>query len=104
MTQKQWKQNQRIQNQKIYNRRIKKAFLPVTSGLLAFMVMVGGCALPGNSGQDTGTDYADMLTEARQIATGRMVKDAEALGADAIVGMGSSSQILLTGILNKTKG
>ena len=27
------------------------------------------------------TDYADMLTEARQIATGRMVKDAEALGA-----------------------
>ncbi len=29
------------------------------------------------------TDYADMLTEARQIATGRMVKDAEALGADA---------------------
>lgn len=25
------------------------------------------------------TDYADMLTEARQIATGRMVKDAEAL-------------------------
>ena len=33
------------------------------------------------------TDYADMLTEARQIATGRMVKDAEALGADAVVGM-----------------
>ncbi len=32
------------------------------------------------------TDYADMLTEARQIATGRMVKDAEGLGADAIVG------------------
>ena len=30
------------------------------------------------------TDYADMLTEARQIATGRMVKDAEALGADAV--------------------
>ena len=29
------------------------------------------------------TDYADMLTEARQIATGRMVKDAESLGADA---------------------
>ena len=33
------------------------------------------------------TDYADMLTEARQIATGRMVKDAESLGADAVVGM-----------------
>ena len=55
MTQKQWKQNQRIQNQRIYNNRIKKAFLPVTLGLLAFMVMQGGCALPGNSGQDTTT-------------------------------------------------
>ena len=63
MTQKQWKQNQRIQNQKIYNRRIKKAFLPVTSGLLAFMVMVGGCALPGNSGQDTGTQAASDTDE-----------------------------------------
>ena len=29
------------------------------------------------------TDYAEMLTEARQIATGRMVKNAEELGADA---------------------
>ena len=58
MTQKQWKQNQRIQNQKIYNNRIKKAFLPVTAGLLAFMVMQGGCALPGNSGQDTTTQAA----------------------------------------------
>lgn len=58
MIQKQWKQNQRIQNQKIYNNRIKKAFLPVTLGLLAFMVMQGGCALPGNSGQDTTTQAA----------------------------------------------
>ena len=51
MDQKQWKQNQRIQNRNIYNKRIKRAFLPVTSGLLALMVMVSGCALPGNSGQ-----------------------------------------------------
>ena len=61
MDQKQWKQNQRIQNQKIYNRRIKKAFLPVTAGLFAGMVMFGGCALPGmpgNSGQDTATQTA----------------------------------------------
>ena len=29
------------------------------------------------------TDYADMLTEARQIATGRMVKDARAVGPRA---------------------
>ncbi len=31
-----------------------------------------------------GDRLRDMLTEARQIATGRMVKDAEALGADAL--------------------
>ena len=43
MDQKQWKQNQRIQNRNIYNKRIKRAFLPVTSGLLALMVMVSGC-------------------------------------------------------------
>lgn len=32
------------------------------------------------------TDYAEMLTEARQIATGRMAKNAEELGADAWLG------------------
>jgi len=37
--------------------------------------------------------YTEMLTEARQIATKRMVDEAEALGADAIVNVryGSSS-------------
>ena len=37
--------------------------------------------------------YTDMLTEARQLATKRMVDEAEALGADAIVNIrfGSSS-------------
>ena len=37
--------------------------------------------------------YTEMLNEARQIATKRMVDDAEKLGADAVVGMryGSSS-------------
>ena len=37
--------------------------------------------------------YTDMLIEAREIATNRMVKEAEALGADAIIGIryGSSS-------------
>ena len=43
------------------------------------------------------TDYAEMLTEARQIATGRMVKDAEALGADAIVGMRYASASVMQG-------
>ena len=31
--------------------------------------------------------YKEMVDEARRIATGRMVKEAEELGADAIVGM-----------------
>lgn len=31
--------------------------------------------------------YNDMLTEARQIAIGRMVDEAEAIGANAIIGM-----------------
>ena len=37
--------------------------------------------------------YTEMLNEARQIATKRMVEDAEKLGADAVVGLryGSSS-------------
>ena len=48
MDQKHWKQNQKIKNQ-----RIKKAFLPVVSGLFAGMIILGGCALPGNSGHDT---------------------------------------------------
>ena len=39
------------------------------------------------------TGYTEMLIEARQIATKRMVDEAEALGADAIIGVrfGSSS-------------
>ena len=39
------------------------------------------------------TGYTEMLTEARQIATKRMVDEAEALGADAVLNIrfGSSS-------------
>lgn len=39
--------------------------------------------------------YTEMLNEARQIATDRMVKEAEALNADAIIGVKySSSQVM----------
>ena len=41
--------------------------------------------------------YTEMLAEARQIATGRMVKDAESLGADAIVGMRYASASVMQG-------
>ena len=43
------------------------------------------------------TDYADMLAEARQIATGRMAKDAEAMGADAVVAMRYASSSVMQG-------
>ncbi len=43
------------------------------------------------------SDYAEMLINARQIATGRMVKDAEAIGADAIVCMRYASSSVMQG-------
>ena len=43
------------------------------------------------------TDYTKMLEEARQIAMGRMVKDAEALGADAVVAMRYASSSVMQG-------
>jgi uncharacterized protein YbjQ (UPF0145 family) len=41
--------------------------------------------------------YTEMLNEARQIAMGRMVKDAEELGADAIINMRYSSASVMQG-------
>ena len=41
------------------------------------------------------TGYTEMLIEARQLATKRMVDEAEALGADAIIGLRyGSSQVM----------
>ncbi|MGL4336248.1 MAG: YbjQ family protein [Turicibacter sp.] len=53
----------------------------------AFKSMVGGEL----------TSYNEMLTEARQIAIGRMVDDAESLGANAIVGMRIMSSSVMSG-------
>ena len=41
--------------------------------------------------------YTEMLTEARQIATKRMVDEAEGLGADAIIGIRYGSSSLMQG-------
>ena len=41
--------------------------------------------------------YTEMLTEARQIATKRMVDEAESLGADAIVNVRYSSSSIMSG-------
>ena len=42
-------------------------------------------------------DYTDLLNNARQIATKRMVDDAEALGADAIINVRYGSSSLMQG-------
>ena len=41
--------------------------------------------------------YTQMLTEARQIATKRMVDDAEAMGADAVIGIRYTSASVMQG-------
>ena len=41
--------------------------------------------------------YTDMLTEARQIATKRMVDEADALGADAIINIRYGSSAVMQG-------
>ena len=43
------------------------------------------------------TSYTEMLVEARQIATKRMVDEATALGADAIVGIRFGSSAIMSG-------
>ena len=43
------------------------------------------------------TGYTEMLAEARQIATKRMVDEAESLGADAIVNVRYSSSAIMDG-------
>lgn len=43
------------------------------------------------------TDYTKMLEEARQIAIGRMVKDAETQGADAVLNLRFASSSVMQG-------
>ena len=43
------------------------------------------------------TDYAEMLTEARQIATKRMVDEAEAMEADAVINVRYGSASVMQG-------
>ena len=41
--------------------------------------------------------YTEMLIEARQIATKRMVDEAESMGADAIIGIKFGSSMVMQG-------
>lgn len=55
-----------------------------------------GASLKGLVGGEL-NGYNDMLVEARQIAIGRMVEDAEAQGANAVVGMRLGSAAVMAG-------
>ena len=55
-----------------------------------------GASLKGLVGGEL-NGYNDMLVEARQIAIGRMVEDAEKQGANAIVGMRLGSAAVMAG-------
>ncbi|MEG1858251.1 MAG: YbjQ family protein [Pseudoflavonifractor sp.] len=46
--------------------------------------------------------YTQLLIEARQIATKRMVEDAQAMGADAVVGLRYTSSSLMQGAAEVT--
>lgn len=46
--------------------------------------------------------YTQMLIEARQIATTRMVDDAEAMGADAVIGVRYTSSSVMQGAAEVT--
>lgn len=58
------------------------------------------------------TSYTEMMNEARQIATERLLKDAEQLGADAVLGfrlqtsavMGGAAEIIAYGTAVKLEG
>jgi len=55
-----------------------------------------GASLKGLVGGEL-NGYNDMLAEARRIAIGRMAEDAEAMGANAIVGMRLGSAAVMAG-------
>ena len=55
-----------------------------------------GASLKGLVGGELNS-YNDMLTEARQIAVGRMAEDAAAMGANANVGMRLGSAAVMAG-------
>ena len=67
--------------------------LPMDQGVFVKDFMAGMKTLVG--GEIKG--YTEMLVEARQIATKRMVDEAEAMGADAIVNIRFGSSAVMQG-------
>ena len=83
-------------------------YLPGYEIVEALGIVKGQTVQSKNIGKDIGagfktivggelTSYTDMLKEARQIATKRMVDEAESLGADAIINIRYSSSSVMSG-------
>lgn len=73
--------------------------LDLVKGTVVYSKNLGRDFMAGMKGLVGGeiVGYTEMLNEARQIATKRMVDAAEALGADAIIGLRYSSASLMQG-------
>ena len=73
--------------------------LDIVKGTVVYSKNVGRDFMAGMKGLVGGEieGYTEMLNEARQIATKRMVDAAEALGADAIVGARYASSSVMQG-------
>ena len=73
--------------------------LDLVKGTVVYSKNLGRDFMAGMKGLVGGeiTSYTEMLNEARQIATKRMVDAAEALGADAVVGVRYASSSVMQG-------
>ena len=73
--------------------------LDTVKGTVVYSKNLGRDFMAGMKGLVGGeiVGYTEMLNEARQIATKRMVDAAQALGADAIVGLRYSSAAVMQG-------
>ena len=73
--------------------------LDIVKGTVVYSKNFGRDFMAGMKGLVGGeiVGYTEMLNEARQIATKRMVDAAEALGADAIIGLRYASSSLMQG-------
>ena len=83
-------------------------YLPGYEIVEALGIVKGQTVQSNNIGKDIGAgfktivggelaSYTDMLKEARQIATKRMVDEAESLGADAIINIRYGSSSVMSG-------
>lgn len=97
----------------IENVRYEKAFGMVTGSVIKgkFFVKDWLAGIRKLLGKEL-VEYTDLMNESRKIAIQRMTKEAEALGADAIIGVrfmtadiaSEAAEIMVYGTAVKTKG